>query len=506
MQPVMTAGRDARDDVVRVDVVPSFYQDSVVLMRVAADLEQRHGIRRAALFMGTPANHALLEQVGLATDASRRARPEDLVVAVRAATPGDAASALAAGREALVARRRETERPGAPRPRTLEAALRAVPDANLAMISVPGPYAGREAARALKRDLHVFLFSDNVPVATEIELKRAAVARGRLMMGPDCGTAYLDGVGLGFANVVPRGRIGLVAASGTGLQAVVCGIAALGEGVSHAIGVGGRDLGADVGGIMTRFALEVLASDAATEAIVLVAKPPHPSVMPALGEALAAVAKPLVVCCLGARADGPGVWVETLGDAARAAVTVANGRKWTAREGSDAELRARAGAIRGARGGRVLGLFAGGTLAHEASLVLGRALGPVAFDPDDLAAEDHAIVDLGGDRFTVGRAHPMIDTRLRTELIRQALARDTRGVLLVDVVLGRGAHPDPAGAVVDALGAARRDTLAVVAALIGTAGDPQGLAAQRARLATAGVHVFDDADEAARFAAMLVAS
>ncbi|MBI1736011.1 MAG: hypothetical protein HYR51_12625 [Candidatus Rokubacteria bacterium] len=484
----------------RVDVVPSFYQDSVVLMRVAADLERRPGVRRAALFMGTPANHGLLEQVGLATEASRRARPEDLIVAVRAVTASDATSALAAGREALVARRRETERPGAARPRTLEAALRALPGANLAMISVPGPYAGREAARALARDLHVFLFSDNVPVATEIELKRDAVARGRLMMGPDCGTAYLDGVGLGFANVVPRGRIGLVAASGTGLQAVVCGIAALGEGVSHAIGVGGRDLGAEVGGTMTRFALEVLASDPATAAVVLVAKPPHASVMPALRDALANIGKPLVVCCLGARAGGPGTWVETLGDAARAAVAVVNGRTWAPEpEGRVPVVAARP------RGGRVLGLFTGGTLAHEASLVLERALGRVAFDPADLGGEGHAVVDLGADRFTAGRAHPMIDTRLRTELIRAAVARDPRAVLLLDVVLGRGAHPDPAGAVVDALGSARRDAVVVVAALIGTAGDPQGLAAQRARLEAAGVHVFEGAAEAARFAATLVA-
>jgi FdrA protein len=505
MQPVMTAEREARDvEVVRVDVVPSFYQDSVVLMRVAADLEQRPGIRRAALFMGTPANHALLEQVGLATEAGRRARPEDLIVAVRAATAHDAERALAAGREALVARRRASERPGVLRPRTLDSALRVAPDANLAMISVPGAYAGREAAGALARGLHVFLFSDNVPLETEIALKREAVARGLLMMGPDCGTAYLDGVGLGFANVVPRGRIGLVAASGTGLQAVACGIAASGEGASHAIGVGGRDLGAEVGGTMTRFALDALAGDAATEVIVLVTKPPHAAVLPALREALAAIPKPLVVCCLGARADGPGLWVETLGDAARAAVSVANGRTWTPRPASDDALRARAGALGHARGGRVLGLFTGGTLAHEAFLVLDRVLGRVAFDPDDDGA-GHAIVDLGGDRFTAGRAHPMIDTRLRTDLIRAALARDARGVLLVDVVLGRGAHPDPAGAVAAALGGRRPGSLAVVAALIGTAGDPQDLTGQRARLEAAGVHVFEDAAEAARFAAMLVA-
>jgi FdrA protein len=503
MQPVMAAGPGA-SDIVRADVVPSFYQDSVVLMRAAAELERRPGIRRAALFMGTPANLALLESAGLATEASRSARPEDLVIAVCAATAGDAASALAAGRDALVARRRDVER-GTVRPRTIDGALRALPDATLAMISVPGPHAGREAARALRRGLHVFLFSDNVPVATEIELKRAAVARRRLMMGPDCGTAYLSGVGLGFANVVPRGRIGLVAASGTGLQAVVSRIAACGDGVSHGIGVGGRDLTTEVGGTMTRFALDLLASDPATEAIVLVAKPPHPSVMPGLREWLAAIAKPVVVCALGARADGPGIWVETLADAARAAVSCANGRTWQPGDAADAAHGARPAAVDRFRGGRVVGLFAGGTLAHEAWLALERRLGRVAFDPADPTVVGHAIADLGADRFTAGRAHPMIDTRLRTELIRRVLARETPGVLLLDVVLGRGAHPDPAGAVADALDGERRGAVAVVAALIGTAGDPQGLVAQRRRLEAAGVHVFDDAAEAARFAATLVA-
>ena len=224
------------------------------------------------------------------------------------------------------------------RPRTLESAVRVLPGANLAAISVPGAFAGREAMRALRRGLHVFLFSDNVPLADEVLLKQEARRRGLLCMGPDCGTAYVGGVGLGFANVVDRGRIGCVAASGTGLQAVACHLAARGEGISQGIGVGGRDLSADVGAEMTCFGLEALAGDPGTAVIVLVSKPPHPDVLARLEAALAAVRKPVVVCALGspARPRGDSVrWVSTLVDAAEAAAALARGRTWTSRPFAD---------------------------------------------------------------------------------------------------------------------------------------------------------------------------
>ena len=228
--------------------------------------------------------------------------------------------------------------PRRPPPRTLDSAVRTLPEANLAAISVPGPFAAREAMRALRRGLHVFLFSDNVPLADEVALKREARRRGLFCMGPDCGTAYVGGVGLGFANVVDRGRIGCVAASGTGLQAVACHLAALGEGISQGIGVGGRDLSADVGGEMTRFALEALAEDPGTDVIVVVSKPPHPDVLGRLESTLAAVRKPVVVCALGqpARsASGTVRWVSTLGDAAGAAAAAARGRTWASRPFDD---------------------------------------------------------------------------------------------------------------------------------------------------------------------------
>ncbi len=501
---------------IRAEVLTSFYQDSVVLMRVAGQVRGRPGVREAAAFMGTPANHALLEQTGLAVAETRAARPDDLILAVEAETEAAAAAALAAARELLTERRRTAEQSAEGRPRTLDSALKTLPRANLVAISVPGAYAKFEALRALRRGLHVFLFSDHVPLADEIELKREARRLGRFCMGPDCGTAYLSGQGIGFSNVVPRGRIGIVAASGTGLQAVASRLAALGEGISHGIGVGGRDLSLEVEGTMTLFALGALAGDAATEAVVLLSKPPHPEMLPRLLEALDTIRKPTIVCCLGAAPPGTGRarWVETLDAAADAAVAALRMREWSPQVFGDLrDVRTRwerAHRLAGAGGGGLLGLYTGGTLAHEAQLVLAPLLGPVGFNALTRTAEvPHRIVDLGDDQFTVGRPHPMIDPQMRTELIREAGRSPHVSVLLVDLVLGRASHPDPAAPLAAALRAARRTagesgrTLAAVASVVGTSQDPQGLERQVAQLQEAGAEVLPANAEAARFAALI---
>jgi FdrA protein len=487
--------------IVRGEVWRSFYQDSMVLMHVAQQLRSLPGVREAAALMGTPANQELLASAGLGTPESKDAAPGDLVLAVAAETEGAAVAALAAARALIEERRRARQADGRALPRTLDSALRALPDANLAAISVPGAYAALEASTALRRGLHVFLFSDNVSLQDEVRLKELARRKRLFCMGPDCGTAYLNGIGLGFANVVPRGRIGCVAASGTGLQAVASHLASLGEGLSHGIGVGGRDLSTEVGGAMTTFALEALAADPATEVIVVISKVPAPDVMPILDSAVRAAGKPVVVCCLGAGArSGPGTWVATLDEAAEAAVAVANGRTWTRRVFRDpAAVRTRLSELGAGRAGRrLLGLYSGGTLAQEAGLVLEPLVGP------------QQIIDLGADEFTRGRPHPMLDPTLRDTKVREAGGSPEVGVLLLDLVLGRAAHLDPArslsAAIRDARAAAERDgrTLAVVASVVGTASDPQGLSGQISMLEAAGVTVLPSNAEAARFAALVL--
>jgi FdrA protein len=359
--------------------------------------------------------------------------------------------------------------------------------------------------KAIKHGLHVFLFSDNVPVQDEIELKTEAGRRGVLCMGPDCGTAYLNGMGVGFTNVVPRGRIGCVAAAGTGLQAVASRIAALGEGISHGIGVGGRDLSAEVGGMMTLFALEALADDPSTEAIVIISKPPHATVLPRLEAAIAKIRKPVVACVLGAKApaQSAAVWVDTLDAAADAVVALTAKRTVVQRTFSDVSgTRARLARLhaKGPIASEVFGLYTGGTLAHEAHLLLDSLLGHDA---------GHQILDLGDDQYTVGRPHPMIDPQTRADMVIKA-GQEKAGVLLVDLVLGRGSHPNPAASLAEAIrqasdmAAAAGRRLVAVGSVVGTADDPQDMAGQVAQLQEAGVELLSSNAEAARFAALLV--
>jgi FdrA protein len=489
----------------RTEVLPAFYQDSVVLMRVSAEARERHAVREVALFMGTPANHALLEQAGLATAEGRGAGPNDLVITVSADDDAIAQAAIAAVRSELTETVKAREAATEHRPRTLDGALRAMPDANLASISVPGAYVKVEAMAALRRGLHLFIFSDNVPLEDEIALKQEAVRRGLLCMGPDQGTAYLGGTGLGFANVVARGRVGCIAASGTGLQAVVSRLDALGEGISHAIGVGGRDLSEPVGGAMTLFALDALANDTTTEAIVLVSKPPHPSVLARIEQRLSTIAKPVVVCCVGAQArdGGRGVFVETLHKAADAVVALLAGRPWRDEMLTDAarvrECLRECDPHRFA-GRHIVGLYTGGTLAYETRLLLTGIFGEgIRTAPSTSATTSTPSAARTDDR-----------PPFRAEAIVQAAQEPEVGVLLVDLVLGKGAHASPAQPLVAAVKDARRIAtaggreLAVLATLIGTTRDPQGLDTQAQALADAEIVTLATNADAARCAAMLV--
>jgi FdrA protein len=347
------------------------------------------------------------------------------------------------------------------------------------------------------------LFSDNVPVEAELELKRLALSQGLFLMGPDCGTALLNGVPLGFANAVPRGRIGIAAASGTGLQEVSTLVARYGEGISHGIGVGGRDLTDAVGGLMMSRALVVLAEDEATEVLCVIGKPPGKAVAARLASEIGRLGKPCVAHFVG---SGSG----SLEDCARAAVAQARKERPIATEftmpAGEVE-RLVAEAARGLAPGQrcISGVFAGGTLAWEARAILAAVLPDVAPDVTS-GAGAHRVVDLGEDMFTVGRPHPMIDGSVRREWIVREAADPATAILLLDVILGYGAHPDPAGELVAALEQARTDArarqrgLAIVACVVGTDGDPQGRQAQVATLAAHGVIVMPSNAQAARLA------
>lgn len=507
---------------VHARVFRNSYRDSVELMRIAAEIEGLDGITRAGLVMATPANREVLEVAGLLADAALDAGPNDLVVAVAAddETAADAALDRAAERLSGTDEGAATD---AVRTswRTIAEGIADLGGAEVALISTPGTYATAEALKALKRGVNVFLFSDNVPIEDEIELKSLAVSRDLLLMGPDCGTAILDGVPLGFANAVRRGDIGLIGASGTGLQQVSCLIDRAGAGVSQAIGVGGRDLDARVGGTMMLAALQRLDVDPGTHVIVLISKPPAEAVAGLVLQAAGSLKTPVVVNFLGGdpavvRAFGL-IPARTFEAAAALAVALSRGvvisdkvMADTAPGGTDpfgASRAASAEAIARLQPGqwRIRGLFAGGSLAGEAKLIVGWALGAQA-------AKAHEVLDLGDDEYTVGRPHPMIDPRLRNEHILAAADDPSTAVILLDVVLGYGANVDPAGALVPAIRDAQQRaaeagrSLALVASVCGTDADPQGRSRQESILAAAGVILAPSNAQAAGIAAAIAAS
>ncbi len=480
---------------------PGAYYDSIVLMRLQSALAKQPAVIDAGVVMATAANLALLESNGLRPEGVEAA-PDDLLVVVKADSVKAAEAALAEI-DPLLDRRRANVGDDY-RPRSLETAVKMMPDAAWVLVSVPGRYAAEVAGRALDLGKHVFLYSDNVPLADEVALKRRARARGLLVMGPDCGTAIVGGVCLGFANRVRRGNIGLIGASGTGLQAVTCKIHSLGAGISHALGTGGRDLGVDVAAGTTLQALELLGRDPSTEVVVLISKPPAAAVA---GQVLAAaqrVGKPVVVDFIGypppSRRLGNVCFASGLDEAAELAVAAARINRTPARkptvEATDAPL---------AAGSFVRGLFAGGTLAYEALLgfrtflqplysnisVSNVAAGSVHSLPDPAHSTAHTVLDLGEDEYTVGRLHPMMDQDLRLRRLRQEAADPDVGLIVLDVVLGYGAHPDPASELAPAIEEIRdRRPLEVVVLVIGTDEDPQDLDAQAERFQQSGAIVF----------------
>lgn len=480
------------------------FQDSVSLMIISRKLSERPEVDQVSVMMGTPANKAMLDSTGFWHDDFVEATPNDICVAVRTHDEQPAilelireqlekelsaiASASGSSQQLLKARR-------------WESACQKLPQANLLLVSVAGEYAASVAKEGLLAGKNVMMFSDNVPLEQEVELKTLAREKGLIVLGPDCGTAMIAGSPLAFANVLPDGGIGVIGASGTGIQEVTSQIALHQQGISHAIGLGGRDLSAEVGGISALTALEMLAADDATRVIAFVSKPPSPQVRTRIINAMQKVGKPVVALFLGnkpeQRREG-NVWLaNSLSDAAQLAVLLMRVAQQRLIQPEVA-------------GKGIYGLYAGGTLAAEAAMLLSAGLGvPVSENHAAgvmLDAQGHRIVDLGDDSYTLGRPHPMIDPTTRSIEIEKLAAMPDVGVLLLDVVLGYGACADPAGAVVEAVEqvrATRNAPLVTIATLTGTDADPQGRSGQTDILRGAGIAVVETLEEAVLLAISL---
>ncbi len=508
-------------------VKKSEYHDSVTLMLVARELTRFPGVIDVGVIMATEANKALLNEAGLLTPDAQAATPNDLVIAV-SADDNVAAAALLEAEKLLKQKRPADAGAGAEfRPKTLRGAVKMNPNANVAVISVAGRYAAGDAWDALRRGLHVLLFSDNVSLEDEIALKTYARDHGLLLMGPGAGTAIINGVALGFANVVPGGPVGIVSAAGTGLQEVSTLLARHGVGITQGIGTGGRDLKEEVGGIMLLEGLKALQADPATKVIALVSKPPSPAVSEAILDQVAMSDKPAIVGFMGANPDQfqaiPNVaMARTLQEAALLAARAAGAQIDAAAviAHEEAELQAKAQELRAGLKPEqkyLRGLFSGGTLCYEAQVIWREMLkGPVLSNAplkhanqlaDSLHSVRHTCVDLGEEEFTVGRPHPMIDNDLRSRRLLQEARDPEVAVIMLDIVIGYGAHPDPASelglAIRQAKQAAQRE-LIVVASVTGTEQDPQRLSAQVAALQSAGAVMCDSNAAAAKLTAMIV--
>lgn len=481
------------------EVLRGFYLDSVALLRMSQSLAALDGVDEAAMMMGSPSNRQIMADAGILNAAGEAAEGGDLVIGIRAESQDVADMALKEARAILEQSSAAKGGGETWRPRSVRSAVKAMPEANFALISVPGDFAISEARKGLRRGLHVMIFSDNVPVADEAALKQEALACGRLVMGPDCGTAIINGTPLAFANAVPQGSIGVIGASGTGIQEVTCLIGENGGGISHAIGVGGRDLSDAVGGITTLMALDLLDRDPATQHIVLISKPPSAAVAAKVIDRIGASSKAFTVCFVGG-SDTPLPSNATAASTLKAAAENALGGTAIG-AGFDPAGEALAP---GSGGTMIRGLFSGGTLCAEAQIVLqaaGEAVGSNAPVPGTggLDAESaHRLIDLGADEYTQGRPHPMIEPSVRDDALTAAVTDESVGVILLDVVLGYGAHDDPAGHLIASLGdtAGKR----VVASVTGTEQDPQRRFAQIAKLENAGIAIAPSNADAAALA------
>jgi FdrA protein len=480
------------------------FQDSVTLMVLSRDLSALPEVNRVSVMMGTPANKDVFRETGFWHEALAPATPNDLCIAVDSEDAEVAGAVVDQVKVRLAELARVQHSARYQTARSWRRARQLLPEANVALISVAGHYAFGPARQALEDGCHVMMFSDNVSVDQEVELKAIGREKGLLVMGPDCGTAIIGKVPLAFANRIPAGPIAVVGASGTGIQELTSQIARLGSGITHALGLGGRDLSEQVGGISALMALEFVKRDSSSSIVVFVSKPPAAAVKERVLRALKEMGKPVIALFLGDRGlrrhEGNVHFAFTLDEAAALATEFAYADAQAAR-------------MPNVSGRGVCGLYTGGTLAAEAAMLLAETL-DLEVDKDHaegfmLTSGRHRIIDLGDDFYTRGRPHPMIDPSVRNDMIR-GLANDaSTGVLLLDIVLGYGGHRDPAGEAATAVTALRAERgaqkpIIVIATVTGTAEDPQDRASQAAKLEEAGVVIAESTRIAIALAAHLV--
>lgn len=515
---------------IKTRVIKSQYHDSVSLMLAAKEIKKIEGVADAAVMMGTDANKALLKQAGLLTEKAQSASADDLVISVK--KDKEAGTILSQIDDFLTNKSSTATGSLKKEPQSIRSAVRFDHKINFAEISVAGAYAAREAREALASGLHVLLFSDNVSLENEVSLKKYAISQGLLLMGPGAGTAIINGVGLGFANALPTGPVGIVSAAGTGLQEVSTILAKYGIGISQAIGTGGRDLSKKVGGLMAIAGIKALIEDVNTKVIILISKPADDEVIQNILDVLITGKKECVICTLGARIeqsrDGIIHFTHTLEECAYTTAIMLGAELPNYQSFLQTEIikqQVQANQLIAKLGSRqkfIRGLYSGGTLCYEAQVIWKELLNEPVFSNAPLVKKNylteenspqfHTALDLGEEEFTVGRPHPMIDNDLRTRYISMVGRDLSTAVVVMDVIIGYGAHPDPGLELGDAIKQAKKEAtqqgreLIVITCVTGTKDDPQNLAETITKLEEAGALVCDTNAQAARLAGMIVKS
>lgn len=503
------------------------YYDSVTLMLISKEVKKIDGVHEALVGMGTDLNKELAENLNIISKEIKNSGPNDFFVTVRA-EENIQIKKVAGEVDRLLSKKRKASESDY-MPPTIGSALEYMPDSNIVLISVGGEYAAAEVRKALNNDLHVMLFSDNVSLKDERELKELACKKGLLMMGPDCGTAIINNVSLAFANVVRRGGIGVVAASGTGAQEVTVIIDKLGEGISQAIGTGGRDLCKEIGGLMMLQGLDALKNDFETKVIVLISKPPSAEVTKKVMKAIENLKKPVVVDFIGGERDiieaHGGYACVSLEDAARKAVALLRNEEVEDFDGFNLpNEKIREIILKETNNINVSqkylrGFFTGGTLADETMKLLNPIIGPIYSNipllpeyklTNTKMSKENTCIDFGEDEFTVGKPHPMIDPTARVERLEAESGDDEIAVVLMDFVLGYGSHEDPVGEMLPSIKAAKErfvkkgNYLSIIGSVCGTENDPQKLVESQKKLEEAGVIILPSNAQAARLAGMIL--
>ncbi|MHA1966717.1 MAG: acyl-CoA synthetase FdrA [Candidatus Hodarchaeales archaeon] len=513
--------------VIKTHIIKQEYRDSVQLMRSASAASKLEGIVLASVLMGTPNNKPLLEEVNLLTPEAKDAGPNDIVISVRTNTDASANDAIAFIIDFL-AQEATSFQDVSLTYKSIRGALASAPDANLAVISVPGHFATRETRLALEKDLNVLLFSDNVSIDDEIRLKKMAHKKGLIVMGPDCGTAMVKNVGLGFANVVIPGPIGIVAASGTGTQEVLVLCHKRGVGVTHAIGTGSRDVKDLVGGISMIDGLRALDQDPSIRLIIIVSKPPEDATMNKVLKEVKSCSKPVIINFLGKKAGyfdhlGISLTVTTLEEAAYSATYYIKTNELTLKPITFNDEDMVKSVLKESQNGLnsnqkyIRGLYAGGTFTFEAAMIISGILPPnenlwtnvnlkgSKIIDNPRISKEHTLIDLGADEFTIGKPHPMIDQTERTQRFLKEINDPEVAVILLDFVLGFGSHKDPVEDMKEAFSIWKSspNPIPIVAHICGTELDPQDYSKSFELLDGLGITVMSSNAQAARLAALI---